>query len=887
MSDIPPKSFYVYCISSKFTNERGLKKLGLTIHPVHRLRQYATGDAPGCGLDKEYDALWKVNVKTDKELREMEKIIHTYFADKRQKGSEWFTLNFENVELFMKQPQKFEVKQLSFDEVKDINTKYKEPISTSEKSAYEEELKLIELQNLNYTNNAVKSMPKQQRYLIKGSNTNIPCIISKPEQGKKTIEAAKIIKDDIKNNPNILSIFFSQSRKNQANNATKNFKENILDELGIEDLPNLHGDKNNSKDPNGFLYRALHKNERLVSALANKSRASVAKDIIKGWLQLNTKNRARIYADEAQKTISIILLHLYSLLDKEEKNRVELILIDAHVKGILENKDFNKEFGLGINKRKNEYDLSNYLFLSSMPINRTTWKTTLDILESYTAGSLEINSDDYILWPLAYKKVDQASDAITIIKTIKNSCLCLINGDGYYIYNDEFPSGKYISKKNCKLRDCQSEACSSCNSSLQDSELMIVTKLREKYSKDKAFILSGHHCIDRAMTYHTAKRPFTKVLAASDLIMIKSWFDKADKRWTDCSTNKQEDISQMIKRACGSFKEQLDENNIPYPIFHMSDDIWNGLLVLEKISTEISKMTGIINQMMYNDVETSINNGKEVNTKPRTLAELKNPNEYYFKVYDCSNKSPKDIQAILTSFREKIGGERVELRTITSRLNPGDSHRDEFDRYIEDVPGKKTHLKLSDLKSDGGHKLLDCGLNEDSISRVRICWDDNILQFAIIWRQDIDVFRFNKSKFKFIEIDGDGNCLFNCFISAKKYGKSLGRLRSDVANYLEDNISSYSEYIKEYNPDTVTSLTDRIRISSEWDSDIMDLLPRVLSDLLKINVFIYKFKTGFDSGGEEVLFDEPIVFPEDHRFEVNIHLKYSNGAHYDLFQPCE
>ena len=65
----------------------------------------------------------------------------------------------------------------------------------------------------------------------------------------------------------------------------------------------------------------------------------------------------------------------------------------------------------------------------------------------------------------------------------------------------------------------------------------------------------------------------------------------------------------------------------------------------------------------------------------------------------------------------------------------------------------------------------------------------------------------------------------------------------------------------------------------------MDLLPRVLSDLLKINVCIYKFNTGFESGGEEVLFDTPTVFPEDSKFDRSIHLKYSNGTHYDLFQP--
>ena len=65
MSDIPPQhnylanteTYYIYCVFSEQTDKNGLKKLGLTIHPVHRLRQYAIGDAPGCGLDKNYNSL--------------------------------------------------------------------------------------------------------------------------------------------------------------------------------------------------------------------------------------------------------------------------------------------------------------------------------------------------------------------------------------------------------------------------------------------------------------------------------------------------------------------------------------------------------------------------------------------------------------------------------------------------------------------------------------------------------------------------------------------------------------------------------------------------------------------------------------------------------------
>ena len=133
------ETYYVYCVFSEHTDARGLKKLGLTIHPVHRLRQYAIGDAPGCGLDKQYNALWRIEARTRAELREMENILHTYFSDRRQGTSEWFRVTFEEVAAFMNSPQKFKLQQVSFDEVKMINTKYKEPVKEEEKAEYEQE----------------------------------------------------------------------------------------------------------------------------------------------------------------------------------------------------------------------------------------------------------------------------------------------------------------------------------------------------------------------------------------------------------------------------------------------------------------------------------------------------------------------------------------------------------------------------------------------------------------------------------------------------------------------------------------------------------------------------------------------------------------------------
>lgn len=148
MSDTQPQNeqavitetYYVYCVFSKYNNAVGLKKLGLTIHPVHRLRQYATGNPPSrIELTLTYDGLWKIEAGSRAELKEMEDILHKHFAERRDGDSEWFHVTFEEVEAFMNSPQKFKIKAVNYDEVKLINTKYKEPLKDSEKAAYKEE----------------------------------------------------------------------------------------------------------------------------------------------------------------------------------------------------------------------------------------------------------------------------------------------------------------------------------------------------------------------------------------------------------------------------------------------------------------------------------------------------------------------------------------------------------------------------------------------------------------------------------------------------------------------------------------------------------------------------------------------------------------------------
>jgi hypothetical protein len=117
---------FLYCVSSNYTDQNRLKKLGLTIHPVHRMRVYNTGDAPGIGLEKRYEGLWQVNAKSKSELLALEKHLHTHFSHVRQsragKNTEWFTVSFDEVREFLNS-QKYVIRQLSVDEVNIIQAK--------------------------------------------------------------------------------------------------------------------------------------------------------------------------------------------------------------------------------------------------------------------------------------------------------------------------------------------------------------------------------------------------------------------------------------------------------------------------------------------------------------------------------------------------------------------------------------------------------------------------------------------------------------------------------------------------------------------------------------------------------------------------------------------
>ena len=141
---------YVYVITSSYTIKNGLIKIGLTIHPVHRLRQYDTGDAPGIGLEKRYAGLWLTTATNRAELHAIEAEIHNRFADQRisrenDRSSEWFRTTCEEVAAFLEGHTRIQ-HCIPADEVALIQTKARQAPTKEERGALREERAFVEEQ---------------------------------------------------------------------------------------------------------------------------------------------------------------------------------------------------------------------------------------------------------------------------------------------------------------------------------------------------------------------------------------------------------------------------------------------------------------------------------------------------------------------------------------------------------------------------------------------------------------------------------------------------------------------------------------------------------------------------------------------------------------------
>ena len=129
---------YLYCVSSTYTRNNGLYKLGMTTNPIHRLRQYNTGDAPGIGLEKEYNFICLTNGQDSSDLRSFETLLLKKFDSLRQSGTEWFRIAVDEVREFLSK-QNFFVRFLNLDEI----TLIKKKASEIEETLYEKFLRVF------------------------------------------------------------------------------------------------------------------------------------------------------------------------------------------------------------------------------------------------------------------------------------------------------------------------------------------------------------------------------------------------------------------------------------------------------------------------------------------------------------------------------------------------------------------------------------------------------------------------------------------------------------------------------------------------------------------------------------------------------------------------
>ena len=138
--------FFLYAASSEFALKNGLIKCGSTIYPVHRMRCYNTGDAPGIGLEKWYLGIWQVISKSRKELLSLERFMHNKFASFRQTRSngtstEWFNVSYDDLAAFLNS-QPFVIRQLTIEEINIIQKKSELPPSLQDMDEIKEENEL-------------------------------------------------------------------------------------------------------------------------------------------------------------------------------------------------------------------------------------------------------------------------------------------------------------------------------------------------------------------------------------------------------------------------------------------------------------------------------------------------------------------------------------------------------------------------------------------------------------------------------------------------------------------------------------------------------------------------------------------------------------------------
>jgi hypothetical protein len=724
-------------------------------------------------------------------------------------------------------------------------------------------------------------------YNIKINETIIPSFISKPEQGSKSYEFSKLIHRDLNENPNTLSIYICPCRRNQADQAESNFKQyNQYFKDDKHMIDTLHGDKQSSKDTDGFIYRANEEGMRLIISLCHKVRLNVIKNIIIKWISLNLNNKIKIYLDEAgeSRTFNAFINHIWMHLEEPLERRltnVFPIFIDAHSKALVNNKNFLKYFPTqAIKKLKNDKNLDNYMFMSSMKFNPFEWNNTYDILNDILNGNTgPINYDDYILWPSPKIKDDQYDDAEEISSMINDSCTLIINGEGFHLYiNRDGKSEPKVTlpKRKCgKKRKCNHITCPKCNTDCKDDGGMSAIKIIKKnYAHNIPLIISGHDCIDRAMTYHEKGFTFTKVFISRDNLLENNFTNNSGKTFDELSPNIQEKVSQMVKRISGSFMESLLKEKNPLPIVYGPQDMYDGICKLENISAYISNQEP---GYLTKDLRNAMDNENKMLCQHPLLREQdienaekdREPYDYYMKKFNHDDNLVA-LREKLSKFRENIGGSHIQKRAIQMRLN-----------------GIEPDLNLGELHVDmfeNDHKLLKTALDENTASRIRVCKGERDEKIWIIhFQMKREEFKWDGVNYKITKINGDGDCVFNCFIGYGIIDLNLKSFRREICKELRNNKQFYDS-ANIYDEDKWEDICEEVRQIGRWAEDIFDYVLIAISKKYDINIHIYNLKT-MTNEGYEVINDFPTIIPDNKCSTHNIHLRRLDDNHYDLMIP--
>ena len=712
---------------------------------------------------------------------------------------------------------------------------------------------------------------KRGPYTNMNNNKIIPALISKPEQGKKTIEMCRILDNDLTKNSNILSVLITQNRRNQANQAHNTFTKFMsffeYDEKMInheDKIDVLHGEKCCSTDPDGFVRRAEVENKRLLIALSNKSRLTIVRGIIVKWIASSPTNMVKIYIDEAgdTRTLNLFLAHVWKGLEEQisDLNKVKPIFIDAHCSAIMENKNFQKYFPLEtIHKLENHHDLENYMYFSSLPYKIHEWENMSSIVESYSKRELVFEHDDYVLLPLSYKKEEQYEEASEFVESVENCVVLVINGDGYHIFVNNSPI-LTLPKKSCgKKRHCNKETCPKCFPSME-KEINVVKFVKKKYASNKTFCLGGNHCIDRAMTYQDTSLQFSKALITTSILRMNPFSQSTD--YETSSISKKESVSQRVKRICHSF------GNGKQATYYGPQEIYNGICRLEQNSTCIANQTGYITPKTIDQMDEGLNPTLETVEEIQEYEKERNPYDYHLKTFKIIKGAvASDIRDTLSTFRTNIGGKNVQTRTIVKRmsgLEPDDglSHLSLRD-YQENISRLKTALDIRTANS-----------------RVRVTKDDkgeNVWLIHYLTKKD--TINWNGNTYKINSIPNDGNSLFNSFVNYSMLDiESVKKMRREVSFELRTNKDKYDKC--KIDEDDWDDECDEIKKANNWDDNIFDSCMMAISEKYDINIIIFEFES-LKCGGYKMLYNKPTTIPEEKNKTNTIYLRKLDD-HYDL-----